>query len=200
MWGAVPRVWEKLKAALEAGFAAEPDEQRRAAVAAALELAIGVVRAEQAGEQVAPELRRGPRRGPTRRSSRDCASSSVSIAVEYLSSGAAPIAPEVLEFFAALGLPICELWGMTELSLIATMNPRRRDPHRHGRVALPGLELSLADDGELLVRGPTVMRGYRGDPERTAETIDADGLAAHRGHRGDRRGRVRARSSTARRS
>jgi long-chain acyl-CoA synthetase len=81
----------------------------------------------------------------------------------------------VLEFFAALGLPICEVWGMSETSLIATINPQ--DAIRIGTVGppLPGVELSLADDGELLVRGPTIMRGYRKDPERTAETIDSEG-------------------------
>jgi long-subunit acyl-CoA synthetase (AMP-forming) len=173
-WGAVPRVWEKLKAALEAGFAAEPDAQRRAAVAAALARSLELVRAEQAGEPVAAELRAA------------CALADAEIfaqlraqlgldEVGYLASGAAPIAPEVLEFFAALGLPICELWGMSETSLIATINPL--DAIRIGTVgvALPGVELSLADDGELLVRGPTVMRGYRKDPVRTAEAIDADG-------------------------
>jgi len=174
VWGAVPRVWEKLKAALEAGFAAEPDEQRRAVVARALEQALALVRAEQAGEQVAAELRA------------ECARADAEIfselrvqlgldQVRYLASGAAPIAPEVLEFFAALGLSICELWGMTETSLIATINPL--EAIRIGTVGLPlpGLELSLADDGELLVRGPTIMRGYRNDPERTAEVIDSDG-------------------------
>ncbi len=174
VWGAVPRVWEKLKAALEAGFAAEPDEQRRAAVARSLEQALALVRAEQAGEPVAAELRAA------------CAQADAEIfsklrvqlgldQVRYLASGAAPIAPEVLEFFTALGLPICELWGMTETSLIATINPL--DAIRIGTVGLPlpGVELSLADDGELLVRGPTIMRGYRKDPERTAEAIDAEG-------------------------
>jgi long-subunit acyl-CoA synthetase (AMP-forming) len=174
VWGAVPRVWEKLKAALEAGFAAEPDEQRRAAVSGALERALELVRAEQAGEPVAAELRAA------------CALADVEIfcklraqlgldQVRYLVSGAAPIAPEVLEFFAALGLPICEVWGMSETSLIATINPQ--DAIRIGTVGvpLPGVELSLADDGELLVRGPIVMRGYRNDPARTAETIDAEG-------------------------
>ncbi|MGO9760110.1 MAG: AMP-binding protein [Solirubrobacteraceae bacterium] len=174
VWGAVPRVWEKLKAALEAGFAAEPDEQRRAVVARALEQALALVRAEQAGESATAELRA------------ECARADAEIfsklrvqlgldQVRYLASGAAPIAPEVLEFFAALGLPICELWGMTETSLIATINPL--EAIRIGTVGLPlpGLELSLADDGELLVRGPTIMRGYRNDPERTAEVIDSDG-------------------------
>jgi long-subunit acyl-CoA synthetase (AMP-forming) len=173
-WGAVPRIWEKLKAALEAGFAAEPDEQRRAAVARALQVATEAVRAEQAGAPVAAELQ----------SARARADAEVFAAlrvqlgldeVEYLLSGAAPIAPEVLEFFSALGLPICEVWGMSETSLIVTINPR--EAIRIGTVgtALPGVELALASDGELLVRGPTVMRGYRKDPQLTAETIDAEG-------------------------
>ena len=81
----------------------------------------------------------------------------------------------MLEFFAALGLPICEGWGMTETTAITTINPREQI--RIGTVgrALPGVEIVLADDGELLVRGPTIMRGYRKDPEKTAETIDAEG-------------------------
>ena len=81
----------------------------------------------------------------------------------WLVSGAAPIPVEVLEFFLALGLPICEVWGMSELSCCATINPP--DGIRVGTVgpAIPGVELRLADDGELLVRGPTVMRGYRND-------------------------------------
>jgi long-chain acyl-CoA synthetase len=173
-WGAVPRVWEKLKAALEAGFAAEPDEQRRAALASALESSLAAVRAERAGET----LDDGQRASWAEADRELFAPLRAQLGldeVEYLLSGAAPIAPEVLEFFAALGLPICELWGMTELSLIATTN--RPGAIRIGTVgpALPEIELSLADDGELLVRGPTVMRGYRGDPERTAETIDPEG-------------------------
>ena len=172
-WGAVPRVWEKLKAALEAGFAAAPAE-RRQAIEGALAAATAAVRAEGAGETPAPELL----------AARERADAEIFTAlraqlgldeVEYLISGAAPIAAEVLEFFAAIGLPICEVWGMTETSLIATINPA--DGIRIGTVgrALPGVELSLADDGELLVRGPTIMRGYRDDPERTAEAIDAQG-------------------------
>ena len=95
--------------------------------------------------------------------------------VKWTVSGAAPIAPEVLQFFTDLGIPICELWGMSELSCCATINPP--DDIRIGTVgpALPGTELSLAEDGELLVRGPLLMRGYRGQPDKTSETIDADG-------------------------
>ena len=90
-------------------------------------------------------------------------------------TGAAPAPLEVFEFFAAIGIPICEVWGMSELTSVATINPPERI--RYGTVgpALPGLEIRLAEDGEVLARGPTVMAGYRNQPEKTAETIDADG-------------------------
>jgi long-subunit acyl-CoA synthetase (AMP-forming) len=93
----------------------------------------------------------------------------------FLLSGAAPIAMHVLEFFAGLGLPINEAYGMTESSAVATMN--REEARRLGTVGkpLPGVEAKLADDGELLVRGRIVMRGYRNLPEKTAEAVDADG-------------------------
>ncbi len=89
--------------------------------------------------------------------------------------GAAPSPLEVLEFFAAIGIPIGEVWGMSETTSIATMVPS--EDLRLGTVGppIPGVEVRLADDGELLVRGPTVMPGYRNQPEKTAETIDADG-------------------------
>ncbi|MGB5795283.1 MAG: AMP-dependent synthetase/ligase [Mycolicibacter algericus] len=90
-------------------------------------------------------------------------------------SGAAPIAAETLLFVLGLGLPVCEAWGMSELSAVATVNPP--SAIRVGTVgkAAPGVELRVADDGELLVRGPGLMKGYRNDPGKTAEAIDADG-------------------------
>ncbi len=90
-------------------------------------------------------------------------------------SGAAPIDPAILEFFQALGVPLTEGWGMSELSNAATLAAPGRS--RVGAVgkAFPGMELRTADDGEVLVRGPLVMRGYYKDPERTAEAVDADG-------------------------
>src|SRR5204862_6938891 len=92
---------------------------------------------------------------------------------EQAVTGAAPIDPGILEFFQALGLSMTEGWGMTELTCAATITSL--DHVRNGTVgyAYPGIEVRLAEDGEVLVRGPIVMRGYYKDPERTAETIDA---------------------------
>jgi long-chain acyl-CoA synthetase len=89
-------------------------------------------------------------------------------------TGGAPIAPAVLEFFRSLGLEISEMWGLTETGP-ATWNGLGNV--RIGTVGrpLPGVEVRLADDGELLVRGGNVTSGYFGDPSGTAEAIDADG-------------------------
>jgi long-subunit acyl-CoA synthetase (AMP-forming) len=90
-------------------------------------------------------------------------------------SGAAPIPKETLAFFAGIGIPIAELWGMSELSCAATViHPRDARLGTVGKL-LPGLEGKIADDGEYLVRGPLVMKGYRKEPAKTAEAIDADG-------------------------
>jgi long-subunit acyl-CoA synthetase (AMP-forming) len=96
---------------------------------------------------------------------------------KYTVTGAAPTPREVLEFFHAIGLPISEVWGMSELGAVGTRNPERIKIGSIG-TALPGVELRLAPDGELQIRGGLVMRGYYKDPEKTAETIDADGWLA----------------------
>jgi long-chain acyl-CoA synthetase len=96
--------------------------------------------------------------------------------VRVAATGASAIAPDALAFMLALGVPVLEVWGMSETSAVVTMNPP--DGIRIGSVGkvVPGdTEISLAEDGELLVRGPLVMRGYRNDPEKTAEAIDSDG-------------------------
>jgi long-subunit acyl-CoA synthetase (AMP-forming) len=96
-------------------------------------------------------------------------------AAEQLGGGAAPMPIDVLRDFEALGLPIAEAWGMSETSGAATANPP--GDIRAGTCGTPlaGVEIDLAPDGELLLRGPTVMRGYRDDPEATAQAFDADG-------------------------
>lgn len=96
--------------------------------------------------------------------------------VRYAASGAAPIAPEVLEFFMGLGLPMHEVYGMTENSAIATAN--RRGRVKVGTVGEPqnGIELRIDDEtGEILTRHPGTFVGYWNNPEATASTIDADG-------------------------
>ena len=138
----IPRVWEKLYAALRAALPdASPDavrtwpEEVRQAVLARIGL-------DQCRAAV---------------------------------SGAAPIDPAIIEFFQALGLSLIEGWGMSELSNAATLTAS--GDARIGAVgkAFPGIELRVADDGEVLVRGPLLMRGYYKDPDLTAQTIDADG-------------------------
>ncbi len=90
-------------------------------------------------------------------------------------SGAAPIPKETLGFFCGIGIPITEIWGMSELSCVATAShPRDARLGSVGKL-LPGLEGKIADDGEYLVRGPLVMKGYRKEAAKTAEAIDEDG-------------------------
>jgi long-chain acyl-CoA synthetase len=95
--------------------------------------------------------------------------------VRYFLSSSAPISLEIIEFFHAAGMLILEAWGQTEVSCFATMN--RQEDFRLGSVgqALPGTELRIAEDGEILVRGAIVFQGYLGQPELTAETITEDG-------------------------
>jgi long-chain acyl-CoA synthetase len=90
-------------------------------------------------------------------------------------TGAAPIAKEILEFFFACGVPVFEGYGMTETSTVATVNTL--DQHRFGSVgkALPGVEVKIAEDGEILLRGPNMMHGYYKNDEATKETLEADG-------------------------
>ena len=169
----VPRVWEKLKAGLEAKFAAEAPE-KRAAIQGAINAALMKVRAEQAGQPVPEPLAAGVARaeqmvfGPLR------AALGFDLTRTYF-VGAAPTPREVLEFFHAIGIPITEVWGMSELSCVATAMPLGCTKIGTVGVAMPGVEVKLAADGEVMVRGPLVMRGYRNKPDQTRETVDPDG-------------------------
>ena len=173
VWGGVPRIWEKLKGAIEVGIAAEPDEAKREATEAAIEVGLRYARAKVDGgapSDLRAEWERADERvlsGIRRLLGLD--------QVESFVVGAAPTPPEVLEFFLALGIEIRETWGMSETSAITTLNPP--GGVRVGTVGppIPDTEVKLASDGEVLVRGPQVMAGYRNMPEKTAEALDAEG-------------------------
>ncbi|MCQ4359964.1 MULTISPECIES: AMP-binding protein [Mycobacterium] len=177
VWVAVPRIWEKLKLAIEMGLHAQSDPETVQLAQWALGVGLAKVRAEQTGQRVPTELVDDYRR----------ADQQVFAALRrqygfdqmrWAMSGAAALAPSVLEFFLALGVRVCEIWGMSETVGAATANPPERVKVGTVGRPLPGIELRIADDGEALLRGPIVMRGYRGDPARTAEVLNDDGWLA----------------------
>jgi long-subunit acyl-CoA synthetase (AMP-forming) len=163
---AVPRVWEKLKAGVEAKL----DEPARALIAAGARR----VELEQAGQPVPDELSRTLTVAEEKLFAPLRAAIGLDQA-ELVNVGAAPTPREVLVFFHAIGIALAEIWGMSETCGAGASNPRERI--KIGTVGLPspGVEARLAEDGELLVRSPVVMAGYRNLPERTAEALDADG-------------------------
>ena len=89
--------------------------------------------------------------------------------------GAAPTPREVLVFFHAIGIPLAELWGMSETCGAGCCNPPGKVKIGTVGPAGPGVELKLGEDGELLMRSGVVMTGYRNAPDKTAEALDADG-------------------------
>jgi long-subunit acyl-CoA synthetase (AMP-forming) len=173
---AVPRIWEKLKAGLEASLANLPDEQAQAATNG-LEAALSKLRLEQAGEDVPEELEAAVATADEQMFSGLRAQLGLDEVVA-VNVGAAPTPLEVLEFFHAIGIPIGELWGMSETCGTATINPPARIKLGTVGPPVPGVEIRLAEDGEVLVKGPVTMAGYRNMPDKTAETIDEDGWLA----------------------
>jgi long-subunit acyl-CoA synthetase (AMP-forming) len=173
VWGGVPRIWEKLKAALETGMAAEQDGAKRVATEQAMGIARRWVEAYLAGD-IPDELQAEWDRADEAVFSKIRAMLGID-EVECFAVGAAPTPPDVLKFFLGMGIEISELWGMSETTAVATINPPGKV--RVGTVGppIPGVEVKLAEDGEVMVRGPVVMKGYRNMPEKTAETFGEDG-------------------------
>jgi long-subunit acyl-CoA synthetase (AMP-forming) len=170
---AVPRIWEKLKAGLEAMLSGQPEDQRRP-IEEALAASLERVRLRRRGEPVPPELEAQVVAADERIFSNIRRMLGFD-QVAAVNAGAAPTPVDVVEFFHALGIELAELWGMSETCGTGAVN---RPGHvKIGSVgpASPGVELTLADDGEVLCRGQFLMSGYRNQPERTAEAIDADG-------------------------
>jgi long-subunit acyl-CoA synthetase (AMP-forming) len=177
IWGTVPRILEKMVAGFHARMKAEIDPARAALVGTAIDVgqryaaAVRQARAEggqppsalaeqrQKVEPVLASIRRSMGLGDLR----------------WLMVGAAPTAPHIQSCLAGLGLEVVEVWGMSELGAVATINPS--GAQKFGTVGKPlrEVEITLGDDGEILVRGPIVMRGYRGEPEATAEAFTSDG-------------------------
>jgi long-chain acyl-CoA synthetase len=174
LFAGVPRVWEKLQAGILAALAAEPNERRRKIALSAIVTGRQAARLQEKGKPVplGLQLKRGLfDRLVFSKIRHKIGLDQCRIAV----SGAAPIAPDVLEFFAGIGLPIHEGYGMTECT--APSNINRADRVKIGTVgrAMPGVEVRVADDGEVLIRGGNVTPGYYKNPEQTAETFDTEG-------------------------
>jgi long-chain acyl-CoA synthetase len=171
---AVPRIWEKLKAALEAGIAADQDAARKQATEWALGVGLRKVRLDQAGEEVPEELQQEHAKADELVLSKLRERLGLD-KVESVNVGAAPTPPEVIEFFHAIGVPLAELWGMSETTGYGACNPPDRIKIGTVGPTGPGVEIKLAEDGEVLIRGPVIMAGYRNQPDKTRETIDDEG-------------------------
>jgi long-subunit acyl-CoA synthetase (AMP-forming) len=170
-FAAVPRVWEKFQAALEANLSAATGiKAKLASWARETELAA-----------IQEELRTGrPVDTFSRRLANKLVISKVKGALgldqlKLAGTAAAPISTGTLEFFASLGILIHEAYGMSETTGLVTMSPVGRP--RFGTVGkvLPGIEAKIAEDGEIICRGPGMTTGYLRMPEKTAELIDDDG-------------------------
>ena len=168
----VPRVYEKVHSAVVAKFDAETGAKRKL-----IDWALGV------GREVS-DLRRAGKPIPGRLAFKHRLADRLvySKVKERLGgrlrlaiSGGAPLSAEIAEFFHAIDILLIEGYGLTECTTAASTNTH--EAYRFGTVgrALPGTELKVAEDGELLIRSDTVFQGYYKDPDATAEVLDADG-------------------------
>lgn len=172
LYMAVPKVWQALQHLAVAHIAGRPDAERRR-LEEAIALGSRLHDARVAGRPSDPETEIGWK---------DHADALASLrraigleAGELLFTGAAPLPPDTLRFFAAIGADLCECYGQSETAGIILCNPADRPRPRTNGLPLPGVEARIAPDGELLLKGPMVMAGYRGRPDLTRAAFDDDG-------------------------
>jgi long-chain acyl-CoA synthetase len=174
MFLGVPRVWNKIKTGIETKLDTEATGIRRQLALWAIDTGIQAARLTLAGESVPPSL--AFRRNIADRLVLAKLRHALGLdQVRWSVIGAAPSPVETIEFVWGLGIPVYEVWGLSESVGCGTSN--RPGAYKVGSIGQPlsGIELSAAGDGELLIRGPIVMRGYRHQPEKTIEAIDLDG-------------------------
>jgi len=172
----VPRVWEKLAAGLRAKIATLEDG-RRSAIMDAHGLAASAFRLAGSGEPVPAELARQVAIADETML-RPLRAMLGLDALEWASSGSAPIPVEILEYLAGFGIRVLEVWGMSETTGCATLSTP--DAFRLGAVGrtLPGVDIRIADDGEIFVRGPIVFLGYLQSDGTVTPVVDEDGWLA----------------------
>jgi long-chain acyl-CoA synthetase len=170
---AVPRIFEKLKAGLEAMMAGLPEQQREP-VEKGLQASLEKVRLEQAGEEVPEEIAEAAAQADEQMFSHLRKQLGLDEALA-VNAGAAPTPLEVLEFFHAIGIPVGELWGMSETCGLGTINPPDRIKLGTVGPPTPGIEIRLDEDGEVLVKADCVTPGYRNLPEKNSEAFADDG-------------------------
>jgi long-subunit acyl-CoA synthetase (AMP-forming) len=172
---AVPRIWEKLKSGLESMLDKVEDPEQKAKINGALQLSLKRVDLIQAGQDVPPEIEDAFQKADEEL----FAGLRKGLGLDELYAcnvGAAPTPPDVIKFFHAIGVPLAELWGMSETTGAGTTNPPEKIKIGTVGPPAPGIEIRLADeDNEILIRGPIIMAGYRNNPEKTKETMTDDG-------------------------
>jgi long-chain acyl-CoA synthetase len=165
----VPRIFEKLyTAAMKMQEQGSDEDKER--FQQAVKLGIEVRERRQRGEDVPEEMEKAFEAADEQLYSR--VRGLFGDHVKQAVTGAAPIAPEILEFFYACGVPVLEGWGMTETTAVGTV--ATLDNFKFGTVgrAMPGVEVRIAeDDGEILLKGPNIFREYWRNPEATEETL-----------------------------
>ncbi|WP_163865042.1 AMP-dependent synthetase/ligase [Myxococcus eversor] len=172
----VPRVWEKLAGGLKAKISSL-EAPRRDAILAAHATALEAFRLEGSGKSVPAEL--AQKVAAVEEMILKPLRATLGLdALTWASSGSAPIPVEVLEYLGGFGIKVLEVWGMSETTGCATINTPTE--FRVGAVGrpIPGLQLRLAADGEIFVRGPVLFLGYLGADGRIESPVDADGWLA----------------------